>query len=436
MLAFVVAIAVGTLLLRHPLAHASGEAHGWLTALFTATSAVCVTGLVVVDTGGAWSPFGQLVIALLIKAGGLGILSLGALLALATGRRIGFSERQRLQVQTNALTVGGVVRFVRSLLIYTSSVELLGALALWPRLARDEGLWPGAWSAAFHALSAFNNAGFSLYRDSLQRYAADAWVSAVVLALFVVGGLGLVVVVDVALRLGAGGNGRVQRRVSLHTRLALLTTLALALVGSASLAALEWRNPATLAALPVEARPLAAAFQALTPRTAGFDALDVSGYRTSTVLLTMGLMIVGGNPGSTAGGLKTTTLAVLVLAALSAARGRQRVSAFGRTIGSETITKAAVLVTLAALSLGLASTLLAHTDGALGALELQFEAISAFATVGLSLGITSELSTAGRVTLIALMFVGRVGLLTVALALAAGERAPAARYPHEDVVVG
>ena len=435
-LAFVAAILVGTLLLRLPYAHAAGADHGWLTALFTATSAVCVTGLVVVDTGTAWSPFGQLVIALLIKAGGIGILSLGALVALATGRRVGFGERQRLQVQANALSVGGIVRFVRALLIYTTSAELLGALALWPRLARDDGLWAGAWSALFHALSAFNNAGFSLYTDSLQRYLADPWVSGVVMLLFVVGGLGLVVVVDIGLRFGLAANGARRRRVTLHTRLALSATLVLAFTGAAAIATLEWRNPATLGALAPSARPLAATFQALTPRTAGFTTLDLEAYRTSSTFVTMGLMLVGGNPGSTAGGVKTTTLAVLLLAVLAAARGRARVTAFGRTIGTETITKAAVLATLAVVTVGLVATVLVHTERALAPLSVVFEAVSAFATVGLSLGITHELSDVGRGALVFLMFVGRVGLLTVALALAAAERAPSARYPIEDVVVG
>ena len=436
MLAFVAAIAVGTLLLRLPAAHADGEAHGWLTALFTATSAVCVTGLVVVDTGDAWSPFGQAVIALLIKAGGLGILSLGALVALATGRRMGFGERQRLQAQTNALTVGGIVRFVRALLLYTTSAELIGALALWPRLARDDGLWGGAWSALFHSVSAFNNAGFSLYADSLERYAADPWVAGVVMTLFVVGGLGLVVVVDVALRLGAGTNGAPRRHLTLHTRIALATTLALALGGALAVGALEWRNPATLGALAPGARPLAATFQSLTPRTAGFTALDVGEYRTSTIAVTMGLMLIGGNPGSTAGGIKTTTIAVLLLAVVAAARGRSRVTAFGRTIGTETITKAAVLGTLAVVTVGLVATVLVHVEPTQAPLALLFEAVSAFGTVGLSLGITAELTALGQVVVVLLMFVGRVGLLTVALAVAATERAPASRYPIEDVVVG
>ena len=435
-LAFAAAAIVGTCLLRLPLAAAAESDHGWLTALFTATSAVCVTGLVVVDTGSAWSPFGQVVIALLIKGGGLGILSLGALVALATGRRLGFTERQRLQAQTNAASVGGIVRFVRAMIVFTTSAELLGALVLWPRFAQVEGLWPGAWSALFHALSAFNNAGFSLHGDSLARFTGDPWVILVMAGLFVIGGLGLVVVMDLALRAGIGnGSGR-RRPLTLHTRLALLGTVVLALSGWALIGAVEWRNPATLGALPLVERPAAAAFQALTPRTAGFTTLDLEGYRVPSTVFTMLLMFVGGSPGSTAGGVKTTTFAVLVLVAVAAARGRGRVTALGRTIDPSTVTKAAALATLGALLIVAAITVLTLTDPGLPALAVIFESVSAFGTVGLSLGVTSEFSAAGKLVLVALMFVGRVGLLTVALALAADDTRPAARYPREDVIVG
>jgi trk system potassium uptake protein len=431
---FVAAIGVGTLLLRLPAAHAGTADIGWLTALFTATSAVCVTGLIVVDTGSAWSPFGQVVILLLIKAGGLGILSLGALVALATGRRMGFSARLRLQVQTSAFQVGGVVRFVRRLLLFTTAAELAGMLALWPRLARDEGVAAGAWSALFHAVSAFNNAGFSLYSDSLVRYAADPVVSLIVAGLFGLGGLGLIVVVDVALRFGAGGGSR--HRVTLHTRLALATTAILTVVAWGAVAGMEWTNPGTLARLEPAERPLAALFQAVTPRTAGFNTIDQGAYRTPTVLVTMLLMFVGGNPGSTAGGVKTTTLAVLLLATFAAARGRDSVTSIGRSIGHATVMKAAVLATLGALVVGTVATLISITDPGLPPLPVLFETVSAFGTVGLSLGITAELSPWARLMLVVLMLVGRVGLLTVALALVEEGPERPLRYPSEDVVVG
>jgi trk system potassium uptake protein len=433
-LAFLAAIAIGTVLLRADVAHAAGSEVDWLAALFTATSAVCVTGLIVVDTGATWSPFGQTVILLLIKAGGLGVLSLGALLALATGRRMGFSERLRLQAQTSAVAVGGIVRFVRRLVLYTTSIEAAGALLLWPRLARDDGLAAGAWSALFHAVSAFNNAGFSLYPDSFARYVGDPYVNAVIAGLFMLGGLGLVVVVDVALRAGIGGRGR--HRVTLHTRLALTVTAVLVVTAWGTVAFLEWTNPATLGTLDLHERPLAAFFQAVTPRTAGFSTIDQSAYRTPTALFTMLLMFVGGNPGSTAGGIKTTSLALLLLAAWSAARGRGAVTAFGRTIGAMSVQKAAVLSTLGVLSLGAAATVITSTDPDLPMLAVLFEIVSAFGTVGLSMGITDDLSVAGRLTLVPLMIVGRIGLLTAAVALVEERPIRRLRMPLEDVIVG
>lgn len=444
MAAFLGAVLVGTLLLALPAASAGPGRLGLLDALFMATSAVCVTGLVVVDTGSALSGFGQLVIALLIKAGGLGILSVGALIAFTTGRRLGVVARLSLQAQTNRLQVGGVVRFVRSLVLVTTAAELVGALLLWPAMAREAGAAHGAWLAWFHAVSAWNNAGFSLFHDSLTRFAADPLVALTVTALFVSGGLGLVVVVDVASavrhryrRRGRPNAALARVPWSLHTRLALATTAFLALVGVGGLLVLEWGNPATFGALPSPARPLAAVFQGLTPRTAGFHVVEVAELRPASQVMTMALMFVGANPSSTAGGIKTTTIAVLLLAAWAAARGRSTAVAFGRTLSGELVGRAAAVATLALLVVATAVVALAASDPAQPLPALAFEALSAFGTVGLSMGVTAELSGVGRSVLIALMLLGRVGLLTVALALAAARPdGPTLGYPREDVIVG
>jgi len=443
LLAFLGAIAVGTVLLRLPLAHAPGVALGWLDALFTATSAVCVTGLIVVDTGGDFSPFGQAVILLLIKSGGLGILSVGALIAFTTGRRLGVMARLGLQVQTNSLQLGGVVRFVRSLLIFTTSAELLGALALWPAMAREAGRAEGAWQALFHAVSAWNNAGFSLFSTSLVRFAADPWVVVIVPLLFVAGGLGLAVFVDVASaartrwrRRGEPAAGGARVPWSLHTRVALLTTGALVLVGAGGIGALEWSNPATLGALEPAARPWAAAFQGLTPRTAGFHVLEPAELTPASQVLTMVLMFVGGNPSSTAGGVKTTTVAILLVAAWAAVRGRGGPVAFGRAISGRLLARATAVVTLSLAVVTLAIFALSISEAGVPLPTLAFEAFSAFGTVGLSLGVTPDLTAAGRLVVVALMLIGRVGLLTVGLALAAAPPERPLRYPSEDVIIG
>ncbi len=443
LVAFLAAIAVGTILLALPIAHAPGVRLTLSDALFMATSAVCVTGLIVVDTGTALSTFGEVVIALLIKAGGLGILSFGVLIAFATGQRLGVIDRLNLQAQTNRLAVGGVVRFVRSLLLITTTIELVGALILWPAFARTYDLGEAAWLALFHSISAWNNAGFSLFSDSLAGYVGDPWVTLTVAALFVAGGLGLPVVADVISstlaawrRRGLPGAGRRSAPWTLHTRVALVTTAILAVLGVLTIAVLEWQNPATLGALPWRARVLASVFHGLTPRTAGFNTIDVGGFGPAALILTMGLMFVGGSPGSTAGGIKTTTLAVLVMSTWSVVRGHPGVQTFGRTLGSLLVARAAALATMAILVLGAAITALAKTEPGIPLPDLAFEAISAFGTVGLSTGITPALSEAGRAIVVTLMVVGRVGLLTFALALAAAPEPRRLRYPHEDVVVG
>jgi trk system potassium uptake protein len=431
-LSFGAAIAVGTVLLRLPAAHAVEGRIGWLEALFTATSAVCVTGLIVVDTGRDYSPLGQAIILLLIQAGGLGILTVGTFLALLTGRRVGFGERVRLQTQLSALQVGGVVRLVRRIVVVVLGIELVGALLLYPRLAAVEGRGHGAWQAVFHAVSAFNNAGFSLYSDSLVRYVADVPVNVVVLALLVVGGLGFVVVVDILVRFR-----RAQRApLSLHTKLALATTAWLVAVGTVLVLVLEWTNPATLGALPWPARFLAALFQAATPRTTGFNTVEYAAMREPTLLITMVLMFIGGNPGSTSGGIKTLTFVVLVGSAWSVSRGRGELQVFGRRIPFEIAVRAGVITLI---SFGLAVTgltLLLITDPEHGMLPLAFETFSAFGTVGLSMGITANLSAAGKLVVVALMFAGRLGPLTLALALLQEPRGHRVQRPAEEIVVG
>lgn len=432
MLAFAAAIVIGTVLLRLPVAHAPGHAVGWLDALFTSTSAVCVTGLIVVDTGGAYSRFGETVIMLLIKAGGLGILSLGVLVALATGRRLGFRERRQLQVQSGRPSVGGVVRFTRNLLLLTVSIELIATAVLYLRFRTVEGPVEGLFYALFHAISAFNNAGFSLYVDSLSGFVADPLVSLVVPVLFIVGGIGMPVLIDLASRVREE-RARVLR---LHTKTALLVTGILLVGGTAAFLVMEWTNPASLGGLSFGERFLAGFFQAATPRTAGFNTLDYAAFRPGTLALVMLLMFVGGNPGGTAGGIRTTTFAVIVGSVWSYARGKGLPVLFGRSIDQDLVTKAAVIAALGVMLCGGAFTLLLFTEPDQGFLPLMFETVSAMGTVGLSLGVTAGLSAAGKVIIIVVMFAGRIGLLTFALALAEHQGHERARYPREDLIVG
>ncbi|WP_238444413.1 TrkH family potassium uptake protein [Salsipaludibacter albus] len=430
-LSFAGLIALGTALLWLPVSHASGDIGG-LDAWFTATSAVCVTGLVVVDTGTAWSPFGQVVILLLFQLGGLGLLTFGTVLAVATGRRLGVGQRLRLQEQVRAFDLGSLGRLLRAITLIVVGAETAGAILLYVRMAPVEGPGRGAWYAVFHSVSAFNNAGFSLYPDSLVRYVDDPVVTLSTIALVVVGGLGFVVLVNLHGRFR--GPGRV--RLTLHTRMVLSMTAFLVVAAMAVLLVFEWNNPNTLGSLTVGDRLLASAFQAVTPRTAGFNTLDYAAMVPASLVVTILLMFIGGNPGSTAGGIKTVTFHVLVLGVWSVIRGRHETSVFGRRIDHRTVQRASAIVTGAVLLGGAAVTVLALVEPDIPFLALLFEAVSALGTVGLSLGVTDDLTGPGRVVIIALMYLGRIGFLTFALALVEQQRRRPHRFLAEEVVIG
>jgi trk system potassium uptake protein len=431
-LSFAVAITLGTLLLWHPWSHAPGHDITFLQALFTATSAVCVTGLVVVDTGSAWSPAGQIIIMVLIKIGGLGLVTLGTLFAIILGRRIGFSERMRLATQLNALHTGGVVRLILTIFFFSLGLELLGATILYARFASLHGYGEGAFFALFHSISAFNNAGFAFYSDSLMRFAGDPLVSLTIAGLFILGGLGFIVHMNVLVHL---------RRprlmpLSLHSKIVLSTSLALIALAFVVVLAFEWTNLRTLGNLPLSERLLNAFFQSVTPRTAGFNTLDYGEMRSATLLFTMLLMFVGASPGSTGGGIKTVPFFLLMGSAWCLFRGRDELVAFGRRVGLRTIVKAGIIVIMAMMIVGAALTVLCLTDGDQPFLALAFEAMSAFGTVGLSMGITPEVSASGQLVLIVLMYLGRIGPLLFALALLEEPQEAHFKYPRESVLMG
>lgn len=430
-LSFLSAILLGTLLLWLPWSHAAGETVTLLDALFTATSALCVTGLVVVDTATAWSTLGRVVILLLIQVGGLGIVTLGTLVALVLGRRVGFQERLRVAAQVSALQPGGVLRLIRTIFLISLGFEVLGALLLYPTFAALHGAGAGLSYAFFHSVSAFNNAGFALYTDNVMRFVGDPVVVAVLSGLFIVGGLGFIVLLNLWAHFRRGP--RVP--LTLHSRITLLMTLALCLGGALLVGMLEWTNPQTLGSLPLHARLLASWFQGMAPRTAGFNSLDYGALREPTLLLTMLLMFIGGSPASTAGGIKTVTFFVLVASAWSMVRGRGELHVFGRRVSSDTVVKAGS-VALLSTGLLLGALFLLSLSESLPLLPIAFEAFSAFATVGLSMNATPELSPWGQLIVIALMYLGRIGPLTFALALLQEPRGSNLKYPDEGVLIG
>jgi trk system potassium uptake protein len=432
-LSFALAILLGTAALSLPVAHAPGREIGLLDALFTATSAICVTGLVVMDTGSDFSRLGQVVILLLIQIGGFGIISVGTFIAFFSGRRIGFKERLNLQAQINSFHVGGVVKLIKRIMYLVLGAELVGTLLLYYRFRIVEGTEEGAFYALFHSISAFNNAGFSLYSDSLMGFVADPWINGVVMSLVIFGGLGFVVIVDILSHFRAR-HGR--KPLALHTKMVVTATGFLILFGAIVIAVFEWDNPGTLGALSVPVRVQASFFQAITPRTAGFNTVDYAEMRSGTKIFTMLLMFIGGSPGSTAGGIKTVTFFVLLGSAWSISRGHGELVIFGRRLALETVVKAGSIALISMIVLGAATTLLTFTEPEFSALAIGFETVSAFGIVGLSTGITPSLSPAGKLIIILLMYFGRIGPLTLALALV--EKSPEKRinYPAEDIVIG
>jgi len=403
---------------------------------------VCVTGLTVVDTGTRFSPTGQAVVLGLIQLGGLGIMTYAVFVALLLGRDVSFTDRRVIQDSLHHSPSPELVRLVRYMLVFTLVVEGLGALALWLRFKDYASPGEALWLSVFHAISAFCNAGFSLWSDSLVRWRGDLLVNAVVSGLILVGGLGFLVNLELRVYATAALRRRRRPRLSLHTRLVLVVSVVLLAAGAASFLWLEWGN--LLRGLSPGEKLLAAWFQAVTPRTAGFNTVDYSRAAPATLFVTLVLMIIGASPGSTGGGVKTTTLGLVTALLLARWRGRGRATVFHRTIPHAVMDRALTLLLLAVVFVSLGSGLLLVTEGhsvPFGEAQprlaaLLFEAVSAFGTVGLSTGVTPSLSSAGKLVLVVLMFVGRVGPLTLVLAVGPGPRRGRYRYAEENVMVG
>lgn len=423
-------ILFGAILLTLPAASADGQGTRFIDALFTSTSAVCVTGLVVVDTGTHYSVFGQIVIMLLIQIGGLGFMSIATLYAIILGKKITLKERILLQEAFNQINLEGIVRLVKYVLQVTFAIEGIGALILAVRWSFDLGWKKAIYFGIFHSVSAFNNAGFDLFGrySSLVGYVGDVTVNLVIMSLIVLGGLGFAVLSELYINRG--------KKLSLHSFIVLRTTVVLILAGAVLIYFLEVGNPKTLGPLDPLTRVLASLFQSVTPRTAGYNTLSIGDLRDSTLLLTIVLMFIGASPGSTGGGIKTTTFVAVLLSIRAAFSGKQDVVVRERTIPQELIQKAFVVSLLALLLVLVVTAILTLTEKA-GFLALLFDTTSAFATVGLTTGITPSLTDIGKLALTFTMYAGRVGPLTVAVALAQRrETSVHLKYPEEKILIG
>ncbi len=444
-LAFLATIATGTLLLSLPVA-STGQRASFVEALFTAASATCVTGLIVVDTQTFWTPFGQAVIVVLIQIGGFGVMTVASLLGLLLSRRLGLRTRLVAAESTHSVSLGDVKQVMLGALRFTLVAEAVVAVVLAVRLTvtYGESLGHAVWSGVFHSVSAFNNAGFSIYGDSLMRFVTDPWVCLPICLAVIVGGVGFPVLLELwrlhRTRRSPGTRSFLSQpsRWSVHTRLTLSATAVLLVVGTVFFLTVEWRNPATFGPLDPPGKVLAAFTQAVMPRTAGFNSVDTSQLNHGSWFFTDMLMFIGGGSAGTAGGIKIGTFAVLAFVIWSELRGDPDVTLFDRRL-SLTTQRQAMTVALLGVGAIVVPTLAITVSVPASVIPLDrvlFEVISAFTTTGLSTGITADLEPWHQTMLVVLMFLGRLGPITLGTGLALRERRRMYRRPESAVIIG
>lgn len=432
-LGFLLIIFAGAVLLSMPFASRGGTSIGFLDALFTATTATCVTGLVVADTYTQWTLFGQIVILALIQVGGIGFMAIGTLFSMAINRRIGFRERMILSETISLDSVAGVVRLTKKILICVAVFETAGAVMLSMSFIPRFGPVNGIYKAVFHSVSAFCNAGIDLMGQlgeysSLTHFVHDPIVNFTIMALITIGGLGFAVWEDLY-------NVRKTHRIRLHTKLVLIISGTLVAVGTVLFFMFEYHNSATIGGFTTVQKLQAALFQSVTARTAGFNTIDLAAMKEQSILVMIILMLIGGSPGSTAGGIKTTTVGLLVIAAFAVVRGSSKVHIFGKRISENQLLRAIAIIILSIFIVCAGVTVLLAADS-LSLKDALFETVSAFGTVGLTLGVTGKLGAFSKITVIMLMYLGRVGVMTAAMAITKRQHTYEERitYPVETIL--
>ena len=430
---FLLIIAIGTILLMLPISSKSGDSAGFLNALFTSVSSTCVTGLVVVDTYTNWTIFGQAVILMLIQIGGLGFITIGVFFSIFLKRHIGLKERNLIQESVNTLQIGGTVRLVRKIVCYSAVIEVTGSLLLMIRFIPQFGVGKGIWYGIFHSISAFCNAGFDLMGQfepysSLSMYYDDILINVVIMSLILVGGLGFIVWDDISKHKWH------VKKYMLHTKIVLAATILLVLGGSLLFYLFERGN--LLDGMSIKDQTLASVFGAVTPRTAGFNTLDTGAYSEATRLLNVILMFIGGNPGSTAGGIKTTTMVVILLYIWSNLRNKKGLNIFGRRLDEDSIKKASTVFFINILLASASGLILCSLEQELPLSDIFMEVFSAIGTVGISTGITRDISIASKCILILLMYCGRLGSMSFALSFMEKKQSSAVELPVERITIG
>lgn len=429
---FALIILVGALLLTMPVSNRSGQGN-FLNSLFTATSATCVTGLVVADTYQNWTTFGQVIILCLIQVGGLGFLTLGAFISVLLKKRIGLQQREQLHESVNTLEIAGVVRLVKKIVVGTVIIELTGAILLAFRFIPRFGVARGIYFSVFHAVSAFCNGGFDLMGvteeySSLVAFEGDVVVNLVIVTLILVGGIGFIVWDDVM------RNKWHFHKYLLHSKIVIATTLILTVVGT--ILFLFTENQASFAGMSPLEKLLGALFSSVTPRTAGFNTVDTAALSNAGKIITIVMMFIGGSPGSTAGGVKTTSIVVLLFYAGAMVLNREDINLFGRRLTEDVVKKANAVVIINFSLAIIAAVIIMTLQPLLNFEDVIFEVLSAIGTVGMTTGVTRSMCAASRIVLIVLMYCGRLGSLSFALIFAQKKTSASVRQPQEKIIVG
>ena len=435
MLSFLVAIFAGSLLLSLPISSANGESVPYIDALFTATTATCVTGLVTLPTVSTWSVFGQIVILVLIQAGGLGIITIMSGIMISLHKKMGLADRMLIQDAFNLNTLSGLIRFIKKVLLGTFIVEGIGALLYMTVFVPDFGA-KGIWISVFNSISAFCNAGIDIIAaDSLCSYATNPVINFVTASLIILGGIGYIVWWDV-IRVGKMKTKRKISHLTLHSKIALSSTIIFILAGAVLTFIFEYSNPLTIKDFSLFDKIQASFFQSVTTRTAGFATIPQENLTNASSLVSLILMFIGGSPVGTAGGIKTVTITVIFASALSAVRNRQDVSLFGRNIKKEAVSKATAVMCMSFIIMFTSSLLLSAVSDA-SLLDILYETVSATATVGLTRNLTSSLNLAGKIVIIVTMYLGRVGPISLAIAFGRKKEIPnIIKNPTEEISVG
>ncbi|AYF55249.1 Trk family potassium uptake protein [Clostridium botulinum] len=426
---FFIVIMVGTMLLMLPIASKSGVITPFVDAFFTSTSAVCITGLTTLNTAGYWSYFGTTIIIILIQVGGLGFMSFTTLIALLLGKRITLKERLVMQEAMNSFSLQGLVKLAKYILIFTFSVEGIGALFLSTKFIPRYGLLKGIYFSLFHSISAFCNAGFDLTGDSLVPYANNTVVILTISLLIIVSGLGFAVWAEIY-------NYKGVEKISTHSKVAISMTMFLVIAGWGLMYLFEMKNPQTIQHMSIKGKLLSSLFASVSPRTAGFYSMSLPDMTLAGKVLTMIFMFIGGCPGGTAGGVKTTTIGILLMTVICVIKNREDTQIFERTIGKNLVYKSFVIVTIAMGVVIMDTMILSFTETGSSLEYILYEVTSAFGTVGLTLGLTPHLSIVGKFLICATMYIGRIGPLTLVMALSSKKDKSLIKYPDGKILVG